>query len=239
MTSGTREIPMKVVDVERDVLMSRYLAGRLSDDEAERFEAWWAENPQATRDLEAGARLRSGLADLQRRGELPTVVRGAWWSRPLALLSIAASVAAFAVGAAVWFIAAREPSIPLAAAIGSLPRHSAGTLALGETYSLLRLRSASADAVVSLPAEPRALAFRVLPEQPSSDGRYRVEFARDGERQVATGAVAGLAPAPDGFVDVYVDSRGLEPGRYRLTVAPTGAAPSVFVVDVRRPPGSG
>lgn len=229
---------MQVMDVERDVLMSRYLAGRLSDDEAERFEAWWAENPQVTRDLEAGARMRSGLADLQRRGELPTVVRGAWWSRPLALLSIAASVAAFAVGAVVWFIAAREPSIQLAAAIGSLPRHSAGTLAMGDTYSLLRLRSASSDAVVVLPSEPRALAFRVLPEQPSSDGTYRVEFARDGERHVVTGAVAGLAPAADGFVDVYVDSRGLDPGRYRLTIAPAGAAPSVFVVDVR-PAGAG
>jgi hypothetical protein len=231
---------MNVLEGERDALMARYLAGRLSDDEAERFEAWWAENPTATRDLEASARLRAGLADLRGRGELPTVVRGAWWSRPLALLSIAASVAAVAAGAVAWMLGTREPVIPLGAAVASLPRHSAATLMLGDTYSLLRLRSASADAVVTLPAAPRALAFRVLPEQPSSDGRYRVEMLRDGETAARGAGVLGDLPAAtDGFVDVYVDSRALSPGRYRLSVVPTGAAPSVFVVDVRRAPGAG
>lgn len=234
---------MRVVDVERDAMMVRYLAGRLSDDEEERFEAWWAENPEATLDVEACARLRSGLGDLRSRGELPTVVRGAWWSRPLALLSIAAGVAAVAAGGVAWLVATRMPTrpvVPVAAAIAALPAHSAATLSLGDTYSLLRLRSASADAVVVLPAEPRALAFRVLPEQPSNDGRYRVEFVRDGERApTPAGGVDGLAAAADGFVDAFVDSRGLAPGRYRLTVTPTGAAPSVFVVDVRAASGAG
>jgi hypothetical protein len=231
---------MTVVEGERDALMARYLAGRLSDDEAERFEAWWAENPAVTRDLEVSARLRAGLADLRGRGELPTVVRGSWWSRPLALLSIAASVAAVAAGAVAWMLTTREPVIPLGAAVASLPRHSAATLALGDTYSLLRLRSASADAVVTLPAEPRALAFRLLPEQPSSDGRYRVEMVRDDERTAQGGGVLGDLPAAtDGFVNVYVDSRALSPGRYRLTVVPTAAAPSVFVVDVRPAPAAG
>lgn len=228
---------MIVPDADRDALMARYLAGRLSDDEAQRFEAWWAEHPEVTRDLEATARLASGLRDLRRRGELKTVVRGAWWARPLALLSIAAGVAAVAAGAVAWLVTVRAPEIPLGGALASLPRLAAGQLPVGETYSLLRLRAATrADAVVELPAQPQAIAFRVLPERSSTTGRYRVELAREGAR--GAGVAADLRAADDGFVDVYVDSRALAPGRYRLAIVPeeSAASASVFVLDVRSGP---
>lgn len=230
---------MIVADADRDALMARYLAGRLTDDEAERFETYWAQHPELTRELEATARLASGLRDLRRRGELATVVRGAWWARPLSLLSIAAGVAAVAAGAVAWLLTVRAPEIPLGGAIASLPRYAAGQLPVGETYSLLRLRAATrADAVLELPVEPRAIALRVLPEQASPDGRYRVELARDDARDA--GVAADLRAADDGFVDVYVDSRALSPGRYRLAVVPeeSAASASVFVLDVRAGPES-
>jgi hypothetical protein len=231
-------MPMNVADADRDVLMARYLAGRLSDDEAERFEAYWAQHPELTRDLEASARLAAGLRELRQRGELTTAVRGAWWARPLALLSIAAGVTAVAAGAVAWLLSARAPEIPLGAAVASLPRYAAGQLPVGETYSLLRLRSAArADAVLELPAEPRAIALRVLPERASADGRYRVELAREGAADA--GLAADLRAADDGFVDVYVDSRALAPGRYRLAVVPAdGVASGVFLLDVRAGPAS-
>jgi hypothetical protein len=220
-----------------DALMARYLAGRLSDAEAERFESWWAQHPELTRDLEATARLASGLRDLRQRGELTTAVRGAWWARPLALLSIAAGVAAVAAGALAWLLTVRTPEIPLGGVVASLPRLAAGHLPLGETVSLLRLRSSvRADAVLDLPTEPRAIALRVLPEQGSASGRYRIELARVDGREA--GVATDLRAADDGFVDVYVDSRALSPGRYRLAIAPeeSVASASLFVVDVRSGP---
>jgi hypothetical protein len=234
-------MPMTVADADgdpdRDALMARYLAGRLSDDEAERFESWWAQHPEVTRDLEATARLASGLRDLRHRGELTTAVRGAWWARPLAMLSIAAGVAAVAAGAVAWLLTVRTPEIPLGGAIASLPRHAAAHLPVGDTVSLLRLRTAArADAVLDLPAEPRAIALRVLPEQPSASGRYRIELARVDARDA--GVAVDLRAGDDGFVDVYVDSRALSPGRYRLAIAPeeSVATASLFVLDVRSGP---
>lgn len=228
-----------MIDGERDALLGRYLAGRLSDSEAERFEAYWADHPEITRDLEATARLGAGLADLRRRGELATVVRGAWWSRPLTLLSIAAGVAALAAGVFAWVLAERAPQIPLGGGLGALPRYAAAQLPLGESVSLLRLRAAArADATLVLPADPRAIAIRVLPEQPSPSGTYRVEIAVDGaDTSRPAGAATGLPAAEDGFVTAYVDSRALRPGRYRVAVQPAdvAAAASVFVLDVRGP----
>jgi hypothetical protein len=239
MNSGSGEMPMIVADGERDALMARYLAGRLSDDEAERFESWWAQHPELTPDLEATARLASGLRDMRRRGELTAAVRGGWWARPLALLSIAAGVAAVAAGAVAWLLTVRTPEIPLAGAVASLPRLAAGQLPIGGTYSLLRLRAAvRADATLELPAGPRAIALRVLPEQSSASGRYRVELAREESRNA--GVALDLRAADDGFVDVFVDSRALSPGRYRLAIAPeeSVASGSVFVLDVRAGPES-
>ena len=64
---------MNRIDIERDHWVERYLAGRLSDAEQRRFEAYWAENPGLVRDLEASAQLQSGLAMLRERGVAATL----------------------------------------------------------------------------------------------------------------------------------------------------------------------
>jgi hypothetical protein len=223
---------------EQELLLTRYLSGALNDADAARFEAYWAAHPELTRDMEASARLKTGLADLHRRGELDNVVRGAWWSRPLLLLSVAAGIAVVGIGVVAWQVATREARIPLGGVVASLPPFGADTLPIGATYSVLRLRAAAAaDATVLLPTKPRAIRIRILPEQASPAGRYRAELAAEGSAAGRpAGALEGLAQAEDGFVNVYVDSRALVPGRYRLTVVPVGSAErSVFVLDIRAP----
>lgn len=222
---------------EREVLLARYLAGALTDADAERFEAYWAEHPELTRDVEASARVKTGLADLHRRGELGKLVRGAWWSRGL-LLSIAAGVAALGIGLVTWQAVTREARIPLGSVVAALPALGGGGLPVGATYSVLRLRAAAAvDATVRLTGAPAAIRIRALPEQASPVGRYRIELTNT--RSTATrpaGVAEDLAPDEDGFVSVYADSRALAPGRYRLAVVPVGAAARTeFVVDVRAP----
>ena len=58
---------MNRIEIDNDHLIERYLDGRLSETESRRFEAYWIENPDLIRDLERGARLKSGLAGLRDR----------------------------------------------------------------------------------------------------------------------------------------------------------------------------
>ena len=66
---------MNRIEIDNDHLIERYLDGRLSETESRRFEAYWIENPDLIRDLERGARLKSGLAGLRESGELPSLMR--------------------------------------------------------------------------------------------------------------------------------------------------------------------
>lgn len=231
--------------VEREVWIARYLAGKLSDAETARFEAYWATHPEIIGDLEASARLKSGLRDLRARGELGGAMRDRWWSRRLSLLAMAATMAAVAAGVVAWRMATHVELVPVAPTIAALAPHASSPLRKGATYSLLRLRSSSlSDATVDLPVAPQAIELRVLPEYAAADGRYVVGLAPlDANDAVGRESVtAPIAADVDGFVTVYVDSRELAVGRYRLRVQPSGvegeASASDFRLSVRASDGA-
>jgi hypothetical protein len=240
---------MNRIDIERDHWVERYLAGRLSDAEQRRFEAYWAENPGLVRDLEASAQLQSGLAMLRERGELDGLMRGSWWPGRFRLLVLAASVALCAFGALAWRAAQQLPAaVALASSAASLPSLQGASLPVGAVSTVMRMRSAGAvDAVVELPESPQALELRVLPDidpesAASQPSRFEVTLVEEasGDLPGAGVASARIAAGVDGFLSVFVDSRTLRPARYRLRVDPiAGAAPVPgapdFVVDVRRP----
>jgi len=56
--------------IERNQIAARYLAGGLSDEEAQEFERAFLADPSLAEDLELTAQLHAGLAELRRRGEL-------------------------------------------------------------------------------------------------------------------------------------------------------------------------
>jgi hypothetical protein len=56
--------------IERNHIASRYLAGSLSDEEAQEFERAFLSDPSLVEDLELTVQLRAGLTELDRRGEL-------------------------------------------------------------------------------------------------------------------------------------------------------------------------
>lgn len=245
MNTATRGPTMLSVNVERDEWIARYLAGKLSDSDTARFEAYWAEHPELIRDLEASARLKDGLGELRARDELHGVVRDRWWERRLSMLAVAATVSAFAAGFVAWQVADRVGSVRVAPSLASLSADASAPLAKGATYSLLRLRSsAPSDALLEVPAEPRAIELRVLPEGAAEDGRYRVRLIAvdDAGNAGPESVVDAVGADPDGFVTIYVDSRDLRAGQYRLQVAPAGAAndatTSEFRLSVRGPAGT-
>ena len=239
---------MNRTEIEREHWLERYLAGRLSDTEQQRFEAYWAENPGLVRELEASAQLQSGLAMLRERGELAGLMRGSWWPGRFRLLVLAASVALCAFGALAWRAAQQLPSgVALASSVASLPALRGASLPVGAVSTVMRMRSAGAvDAVVELPDSPQVIELRVLPDvDPESaaptPSQFEVTLVEEaaGDLPGATVARARIAAGVDGFLSVFLDSRTLRPARYRLNVDPivgTAAVPGApdFVVDVRR-----
>lgn len=239
---------MNRTDIDRDHWLERYLAGRLSDAEQKRFEAYWVENPGLVRELEASAQLRSGLAMLRERGELGGLVRASWWPGRFRLLVLAASVALCAFGALAWRAAQQLPAgVTLAGSAASLPALRGASLPAGAVFTVMRMRSAGAvDAVVDLPAAAQALELRVLPDvDPESSAvpasRFDVSLVEEtaGDLPGATVASARIAAGVDGFLSVFLDSRTLQPARYRLHVDPIVGGASVedapdFIIDVRR-----
>jgi len=223
---------MSIADADRLDWMSRYLAGRLSDADAEKFEAAWATNPQWTTDLENEARLRVGLADLRHNGTLDAAVRGHWWRNSLRVMTLAASVAAIAVAIAIgsWQFASQAPAVALARAPSRV---------IGDSIAIMRMRSAApAAATILLPPEPRSIELRVLPgvrPGTSASDVYRLSIASGtAATEPASATLDGLQIASDGFIRAYVDSRGLVPGRYRLTLSVSGATETEsFILDVQ------
>ena len=204
---------MTLTDVDRLERLSRYLSGQLSDVDAAQFEGDWARSPGWTADLELDARLQAGLGELRRKGQLETAMHGPWWSKPLRVLALAASLAGAGIMLWTW---------QLAGLTGGLQLTSAPTLDIGDTVAVMRLRGAATDSgVLELPTQPRSIELRVMPEvsQAPPGGTYSMSLAATKSDTTRPGAtLKNLALGTDGFVHAYVDSSALAAGRYRLTL---------------------
>jgi hypothetical protein len=221
-------------------LASRYLAGQLSPAELQAYEQHLLENPDAVRELEATARMKVGLASLRDSAQLEKLLR----ARP-ALRSrwpaLAAAAALIVLAIGLWRGLDAPHDTTLVATATELLDRSGRPLASGSSYALLRTRSSTYDAVIELPADPRAIELRARPEAPAPV--YSVALSRvHADASVAQiGNVSELKAEADGFVRLYVDSSRLESGVYILVITPaderTAASTSAFRVKVTDPAG--
>lgn len=226
------------LSIDDPTLANRYLAGQLADAEQAAFEARLAEDPSVLLELEATARLKAGLRQLRRRGDLESAMPDHRRSG-VAAFGLAAVLALLAIGLGLdSSVIGRSPSI--AADVSALTSAYAKKLPIASSHSLLRMRSARADAVIPLPATPGAIELRVLSAEAQPQASYRLRL----RRLVAEGSPAGsvseriIDAAPDGWVTLYLDSRALAPGRYELDIAPlasAGAQSEIFIIDIRAP----
>jgi hypothetical protein len=210
---------MDLEDLEK---ANRYLAGRLSDAECADFESQMVRDPQLVRELEAIARFKVGLEVLQERGELDAVVRGPptfyrW-------LAVAAAIAVLAIGVLTFrsLVTPGEHSM-LAAVPAALTDRQGNVLPSVGTFTVLRQRVTTADAVIALPQSSGAIELRVLPESPAPADGYRVSLWQQtpGKEERRLGAVTHLMPTTDGFLVVFMDTTALTQGEYLLVVSPT------------------
>ncbi len=210
------------MDLEGHEKANRYLSGRLSDAECADFENQMVRDPQLVRELEAIARFKVGLEVLQERGELEAVVRGPHWS--YRWLAVAAAIAVLAIGALTFrsLVTPGERSM-LAAVPAALTDRQGNILPSAGTFTVLRKRVTTADAVIDLPTQGHAIEVRVLPESPPPADGYRVSLWQQpaGADARRLGSVAHVMPAADGFLVIFMDTTSLTQGEYLLVVSPT------------------
>ncbi|MEJ0038767.1 MAG: hypothetical protein WDO68_22275 [Gammaproteobacteria bacterium] len=223
------------IDLDEFETANRYLAGRLNDAECAAFETRLVQDPQLVRDLEAIARFKVGLQVLHSRGELDEATRAPRWS--YRLLAVAAAVAILAFGT-LMFRNVFAPSVPslLAAVPAALTDRQGNVLPSAGTFTVLRSRATTADAVIELPPPGHAIEVRVLPESPSQEDGYNVSWWRQPRGAVAEklGSLGHVSAAADGFLVVFLDTTRLTPGEYLLVVSPTNAGDPSAGRDVFR-----
>jgi hypothetical protein len=195
-------------------IVARYLADQLTDAEREQFEDYYLEHPEMLREIEATARFKAGLAQLQASGDLAALMKPAPWYAQWRYLAVAAMV--FIVIAIAFYF--RTPAPPLMAAnLAEL----GGPSSIASSYSLLRRRGSAFDAEVTLPKVGEAIALRVLPEFGAPDSRYRIALTRidADDKKDRLAEVDHLSADDDGMVTLYLNAPRIAPGDYEVTIA--------------------
>jgi hypothetical protein len=214
-------------------IVPRYLADQLTDAEREAFEAYYLEHPEMLREIEATARFKAGLAQLQASGELAALMKPTPWYAQWRTLGVAAIV--IIIVAAAFYI--RTPTPPLIAAnLSAL----AGPTIVGSSHVVLRHRGSSFDAEVTSPGANEAIELRVLPEFTAPDSRYRIALARieANNQKEPLARIEHLLAGADGMVTIYLATPRVAPGDYEISIADddaTASSPSSqFLIRVSR-----
>jgi len=203
---------MDAKQIAERLVVERYLANALSEEEAQAFEAYVETHPEVTRQIELAARMKSGLATLRDRGELREILdkpatRG---FKPMAL--IAASVAAVAVAAILLTSRTSDDRSPLLAAITQ-------ELSISSRLVLVRTRGDFPPGLAR-PGAGTAAEFEIAPQAPAPVDAWSVSLFRlDGPQARLIGEPRELTTSADGKLRFYVRSDALSPGDYLVRLA--------------------
>jgi hypothetical protein len=202
-------------------IVARYLADQLAEAERAAFEDYYLEHPEILREIEATARFKAGLAQLQASGDLAALMKPTPWYTQWRYLAVAV-IAIVVMGIVFYF---RTPAPPLMAAnLAEL----GGPSSIASSHALLRRRGSAFDAEVTLPNVGEAIALRVLPEFGAPDSRYRIALARidADDKKDPIGEVVHLPADDDGMVTIYLNAPRIAPGDYEVTIANDDTASS-------------
>lgn len=222
---------------ERHVI-ERYLAGQLSDAEAEELERAVEARPELAQEVERIARLKTGLEVLERRGDLPKLLAPPVAApKRRAVWVAAAGVAALALG----LLLLRPADVPtpptlLALSLESLSAHSDSPIPLRASIALARARGMGADAELTSSGKAPGAAELELATGGDAGASYSVELLSvDDHGARAVSRVPAIATDATGAVHVFVALHALSPGPYLLRLTPNGPGVPVEYSIALRP----
>ena len=238
MASSRQNLVMDAKLISERHVIERYLAGQLGDDEADAFEAYLEAHPQLAQEVERIARMKTGFAVLERRGELDALLAGsaAPRSKRPAWMA-AAAVAVIALG----FVVFRQngdvaaQGMRLAASLQTLSLPSESPVPLRASVSIARARGMGADVELTSSGSAQGAAELEFATGGPAGGPYIAELipAVTGDTRPVARVTDAVANA-DGVVRLYISLHALEPGAYLLRFTPPdAAAPIEYSVRVR------
>jgi anti-sigma factor RsiW len=209
-------------ELEENRLITAYLVGQLSDAEADAFEERIAQDPAVYRRVESVLRLKEGLAVLEERGAIATLLqpsrrRWRWLIGIAALLLIAAGIWS-------WRSNMSSSRGVLARAVAELNLPTTGAV-IEARYVWAHTRGGDAQEVV-VKRNVEIAQIKLLPADLAANHAYRVTLERlepaSGSSLEALDALAG----GDGYVTVYLAASRMRPGIYEMSIASSGASES-------------
>jgi hypothetical protein len=218
-------------------IVARYLAGQLSDQEREQFEALFAQDPELLKELNKTAQFKAGLIDLKQSGALDRLLKlRPWWQNPKSVAA-AASIALLLIGAALWLNTEQQPRPLLAGSISQLSHGLKASVAIAASFRIERTRTSSYDATIKIPNDGAVIELKVKPEVAATPAKYRVAFGAADGSSTNLVALNGLIPDANGFVSVYLNAAGFSPAVYELKISgdvdtSTANTPSSFLIEL-------
>jgi hypothetical protein len=188
-------------------LIEQYVAGRLSESEAQAFEDYCLANPEFARQVEYEQRLKAGLTEVA-RGSTAEFVRS---DHPLrwSLAAAAGLVLALAAMFYIWNPAAQADAPAMLAAVTDTAPHD------GPSLRLALVRGSDAE-----PALPRGMVRVEIVGLFDVGNSYSVALDRLGQnKEIDTVATLNdQRPSSPVSLEVIIDSKQLRPGPYSLRV---------------------
>lgn len=218
---------MKREDVGEQLVIERYLKGKLDRSEEEAFEERYLYDPDLVEQLELAERLEDGLAELEKRGEL----RRARARRKLSILG----TPQYAAAASVLLVGSLIVSALLYVENAEL-RGSARAVTATPSYRVLPLysvRGAGGDAVIPRAGEDEVLVLLVDPG-PSGYDTFRATVRRVGGPPEIVWVSPAAEPGYEESLAVGVPGERLPPGDYEVLIE--GIAEDAAARQVARVP---
>lgn len=200
----------------------RYVAGRLTAEEAADFEEYLLEHPEFFEKVEAARQLKLGLDTLSARGTLDSLLHTR--PAPHTYWLIAAGLAIAVMGAI--FVAMRPPARIVAATLADLAAPVREQKIAGE-FMLVRTRGN--PVAIQIPPAAAPLQIRIGPFV-ATDQEYSVALECNGKAE----SVNHLRTDADGMIVVFLDPTRFAPGACDFRTHSSAGEDQLFPVQFFR-----
>lgn len=200
--------------VARDA--QRYVFGRMTEEEAQRFEISMLEQPEIAIHVQLTRQIRAGLQRLAERGDLGRLSVARPRVKSWRVLASAA-VAVLAIGTGL-LLYLRQPE-SMHSVIGGSPTklgYANGRTETTASYILAHTRGRP-DVLRIRITGPGLIEIQVVPDLLDSSGKYRVTLQRKaGDQLITIGSASGLILDANGSIPMYITPTELVGGQYTL-----------------------